>query len=382
MEDRLSKKNTQGLPAVTPLRDEIDNGEGYNLENFQATPENLARVYTIGIDIGFGVTKVVAAEKTLSFRSVSGYARDLKFQWDEIVAKYPGDFVHDDQGEWFVGDLALSQLKENELLYLQGRSADEVGIGNEFRVRMFKAALGKLFHGLRGGDNCVVHVNVATGLPVDHVKTDAPLLKAALAGSHRIKTNSADFVANVQQVIVMPQPYGVIFSQQFTEAGDFNRGYTYKRTGVIDVGFYTVDLVVDDENEYIDAESGSIEGGVYTAFEKMALILEKQDRQKPPYRTVEQVLRSGVRRERNTLVSYEDKVLECLAPLRSSTKNFAVRKWQAGVDLDVIYVAGGGGEWVLEEVQTAFPQAILLPEPALAIARGFRNYAKGKVGGH
>lgn len=351
-------------------------------EIFEATPENLARVYTIGIDIGFGVTKVVSADKMLSFRSVCGIARDLKFQWDEIVEKYPGDYVRDDQGDWFVGDLALSQLKENELLYLQGRSADEAGIGNEFRVRMFKVAMGKLFYGLRGGDTCVVHVNIATGLPVDHVRTDSPLLKEALLGTHRIQTDSADFVLNVQKVMVMPQPYGVIYSQQFTSDGDFNRGYTYKRTGVIDVGFYTVDLVVDDENEYIDAESGSIEGGVYTAFEKMSLFLEKQDRQKPAYRMVEQVLRSGMRRERNVPVSYDEKVDECLMPLRTSTKNFAVRKWQAGIDLDVIYVAGGGGEWVLEEVQTAFSQATLTPNSAMAIAIGFRNYAKGKVGGY
>src|SRR5579859_2210478 len=149
------------------------------------TPDTL----TIGLDIGYGVVKALTAEATILFPSVGGYAREIKFQADEIAARHPGDQIRDDDGLWFLGDLALVQLPPGELLRLRGRTADEATMGNVFRVRLAKAALGKLLTGKR--DESVIHVRLATGLPVDHLG-DAPDLKAALLGQHRIRTDAAD----------------------------------------------------------------------------------------------------------------------------------------------------------------------------------------------
>ncbi|WP_343422516.1 hypothetical protein [Candidatus Flexifilum breve] len=106
------------------------------------------------------------------------------------------------------------------------------------------------------------------------------------------------------------------------------------RTGVCDVGTYTVDVALDDDGEYIDSESGSVESGVFTAQERIAESLERDYRQKMPYKIVEDVLRTGRFRASGDLVDYSAEVEEALAPLRSATLQPAQRKWKAGTTVD------------------------------------------------
>ena len=137
----------------------------------QATVTNEA--ITIGLDIGYGVVKAFTPQQTVVFPSVCGHARQMKFQAAEITDRYPGEQIKDDEGTWFVGDLALSQLPPPELLRLRGRTANEAGIGNVFRRRLAKVVIGKLLSGITDGR--VVHIRLATGLPVSHM-TDSQLL--------------------------------------------------------------------------------------------------------------------------------------------------------------------------------------------------------------
>src|SRR5690349_20377314 len=173
--------------------------EGTQMANKQRIPNG--GVLTIGLDIGYGVVKAVTNEQIVAFPSVCGHARPIKFRADEIAAHYPGEQILDDEGAWFVGDLALSELPPGELLRLRGRTANELTIGNVFRQRLAKVAIGKLLAGERDGE--VVHLRIATGLPVDHMH-DAADLKAALLGQHFIRTDTTELVANVAEVMVMP----------------------------------------------------------------------------------------------------------------------------------------------------------------------------------
>jgi len=122
-------------------------------------------VLTVGLDIGYGVVKVVTDENSFGFPSVMGHAREIKFQQEAIQQKYPGDQITDDEGEWFVGDLAMAQVPAGELLRLRGRTANEKTMGNAFRLRLAKVAVGKLVQGVWGRD--AIHLRLAVGLPVD-----------------------------------------------------------------------------------------------------------------------------------------------------------------------------------------------------------------------
>jgi len=328
---------------------------------------------TMGLDIGYGVVKAVTADQVVMFPSVMGHAREIKFQQEDMARRHPGDQMTDDEGDWFVGDLALAQLPPGEILRLRGRTANESTMGNAFRLRLAKVAIGKVMQGMWNRD--IVHIRIATGLPTDHMR-DAAELKASLLGQHLIKTDTAELIAHVSEVMVMPQPYGTIYANTLTETGEINRQHTYRRTGVCDVGTYTVDLALDDEGEFVDAESGSVESGVYTAQERIAAALERDYREKMPFKIVEEVLRTGIFHANGQPVDYREIVEEALAPLRSATLNLISEKWQRGTTVDVIYLSGGGAELVVDEVRAAYPQIALVRDAQLANARGYLNYAR------
>jgi plasmid segregation protein ParM len=353
-----------------------------NLETKQTMPKQkkqtqssfdvLNGVMTVGLDIGYGVVKVVTDNNSFGFPSVMGHAREIKFQQEAIQQKYPGDQITDVDGEWFVGDLALAQLPPGELLRLRGRTANEKRMGNTFRLRLAKVAIAKLVQGVWGRD--VVHLRLSTGLPVDHMR-DANELKEALLGQHLIETDVCEVIANVTEVRVMPQPYGTAYSAMLTSDGNINVHHTYMRTGIVDVGTYTVDIALDDDGEFVDSESGSVEGGVYTAQERISTMLERDYREKMPYKIVEQVLRTGIFTASGTPVDYSREVEDALSPLRSATLGLMSEKWQRGTTVDVIYLSGGGAELVYEQVVEAYPQTKLVPHAQMANARGYLYYA-------
>jgi actin-like protein/actin family MreB-like protein len=324
------------------------------------------------LDIGYGVVKAITDDAAITFPSVAGQAREIKFQQEFIANKYPSDHITDDDGDWFIGELALKHLPPGELLRLRGRTANEETMGNAFRVRLAKVAIGKLVRG--EGDGDVVHVCLASGLPVDHMR-DAQALKDALIGQHLIKTDEVEIVANITDVMVMPQAYGAIYSQMLNERGELNINHTYMRTGVCDVGTYTVDIALDDDGEFISAQSGSVESGVYTAQERIASMLERDYREKMPYKIIEQVLKTGIFTARGKTIDYSHEVEEALSPLRSATLNLLSEKWQRGTTVDVIYLSGGGAELVYEQVVEAYPQTMLVAHAQMANARGYLYYA-------
>ena len=328
----------------------------------------------VGVDIGYRATKaVMPGASPVIFHSVAAPARTMGFQAEKSKEEHPGDrLTEDDDSEWFIGDLAVEQYRNpDSLLKLRGRIGEGDSAGNLFRLRMVKAALGKLFGAC---DGRVVHIRLATGLPVDHMNWSGQL-KNALIGQHRIKTDRADFIANITEVSVMPQPYAVIYSQMLTADGQINKAHTAKFTGVIDAGGYTTDAALDHEGTYIDSASGSVEMGISSAQEEIANLLLRNHEQKPSYEALERCLRTGFYRVRGEDVDYQDQVYQALEPLRSSTMAMMGNKWQVGAEIDAIYVAGGGASVVYDVIKAAYSQAKLVDNPQMAIALGYLNYA-------
>lgn len=333
--------------------------------------------FTVGIDVGFGVTKVVTPAAKILFPSVAGHARKVKWETKKLSDEYPGDQITDGQGtQWFIGELALKHLTPGELLSLRARAANE--IGEDFRLRLMAAALGKLLPGKRGDE--AVHIRLATGLPVDHMP-DAPSLKDALMGQHIIKTDQTEFVANIVEVMVMPQPYGTIYSNLLLTNGTLNPCHTPRRTGVIDVGTYTTDLALDDEGEYVDAESGSIERGVSTIHSEIAAFLERTYKQKFAPNIIEGIVRTGCGRIAGKEVDFKADVSAATQQLRESVIHLTTSLWKEGQHIDVIYLTGGGAELVAGEMKSLYPQARLVTDAQLANAQGYLNYALFKAQG-
>ncbi len=334
---------------------------------------NLTSVVQVGVDIGYGVVKTVTVDLApVLFPSIWGYARELKFQAGETAAKYPGDQLTDEDGDWFIGNLALSQLPAGQQLKLRGRTADESALGNIARLRLLKAALGKMFPNQRNGD--VLHFQVATGLPVDHMRGSDDM-KAGFIGQHVIHTDTTHFIANITDVRVMPQPYGTIYRNMLTDDGSLNKCHSYTRTGVVDAGTYTIDLALDDDGEYIDDLSGSVESGVFVMQQEIARAYERDFNQKPTYREIETIIRSRCVTAFGDRVDYSAVVESGREMLRDATLGLMAEKWSTGVNVDVIYVAGGGAALIFDDIRRVYRQAQLVQDYQLSNAQGYLNYA-------
>jgi len=331
---------------------------------------------TIGLDIGYGATKaVMPSREPIVFPSVFGRSHDFdEFERTSISQKpeYAGEQLTDDEGDWLVGRLAQSQLKTAEQLVLRGRSASESD-DNAARVRLAKVAIGKLLSGTRNGE--AIHVRIATGLPVDHMGGAAEL-KTALIGLHHIQTDAADFVANIIDVIVMPQPYGTLYSQQLTTAGDYDPCFTAIRAAVIDVGTFTIDAALDQDGEYIGAESGSVEGGVHLAQTRLISTINRDHKDTVGLAEADDILRTRCIRVKGKVKNVTLQVEEALQPIRESTIALMGKLWQTARRIDVIYLTGGGATDVQAAVIAAgYSQSVLVDEPQTANARGYLQYA-------
>ena len=93
---------------------------------------------------------------------------------------------------------------------------------------------------------------------------DAQELKNTFLGQHLIKTDQVEMVANITDVKVMPQAYGALYAAMLTERGEINVRHTYMRTGVCDVGTYTVDIALDDDGEFVSSHRVAVSKVVST----------------------------------------------------------------------------------------------------------------------
>lgn len=338
------------------------------------TTTNPSASVTVAVDGGYGATKaVMPGVEPVVFPSIAGFAPEIKFKADDLAKKYPGMQISDDAGSWFVGDLAQRQLKTGGIYRMRGRSGEGDSLGIEFRLRMIKVALGLLLSPVVArGDT--IHVRLATGLPVDHMK-GAASLKKALIGQHRIQTDQTDFVANITDAPIMPQPVGALYSQVLTDKGTVNPCHTATRTGVVDVGMYTVDVAYDNDGEYIDGQSGSVPAGVFTVQELITKMLRDVTGDEPDYADVEKVLRTKCLRIRNKDRDFKREVDEFLEPLRVATRQLMIDKWGGAATTDLIYVVGGGAPLVFDEIKSYYEVAQLVDNHQTAIAQGYLNYA-------
>lgn len=329
----------------------------------------------IGLDVGYGYTKAAGTQGGLVvFPSIMGQHVEGNYQDDDLARLYPGDLLMHDGETWVIGKRADKFLKASKQWTMRGRTVNEEAIGNIYRLRFALAAIGKLL-GSSVSDGDVVHVKIATGLPVDHMP-GAPDLKAVFKGTHRVQTDAADFVVNIGEVYVMPQPYGTIYANTLTETGDINECHTARRTGVVDIGTYTVDLALDDANDYVDDESGTVEAGVHLALEYVQRQMERRYGQKFPLKDAEQVLRDSC----YTLPGgksddFTTEVKAALNLVKEPTLRLMREKWQAGKRVGTIYLTGGIAKRLHRDIQGEYEQTVVSDNPQADNARGFLNYA-------
>ncbi|MES1944660.1 hypothetical protein PC39_11112 [Salinisphaera sp. PC39] len=292
----------------------------------------------IGLDIGFGFTKVTDGSRRTLFKSLVGEAPDIAFREPLVAADGDAPSLHlalEDE-PYFVGDLAERQSSVRQY------TLDQDQLIAEFSRRLGVAALAQLAR-----DNEPLHV--VTGLPVRYYRRHRDSLARQLTGSHRVSLYGPDgketaLTVKVEKVRVVPQPFGSLFGAMLNDIGKVSdTALAREKVGVIDIGFRTADYAVAERTRYSERASGTSEHGIAQAFELVAAALqEKSGVAVELYRLYQGVQDGAIKvRGRNyDLSGIRERTFERLARAVAGEVN---RLWDQDWDIDTILLTGGGG---------------------------------------
>jgi plasmid segregation protein ParM len=311
----------------------------------------------VGIDIGYGYTKVVAGNNASIFPSVVGnfeegiQAEGLQSQKLETIKI--------DNVQLLIGE---SALKHSDRFF-------SIRDKNWITSLAFRALLNYSFKLANLNGSSLVLVS---GLPVSYYRTDKEVMEREL--KEVANTNS---MANTIRVI--PQPLGSFYDIVLDDNGRIkNDKYTTSKVGVLDIGFYTTDLLTIDNLELLKKQVTSFENGISSAYEKISKdIIDKYELNLSIHET-EKSVRNGyikVFGERKDISEIADKRLKELAiEIEAKVKTV----WKNAADIDTIILSGGGAS-ALKGFLNLYKHSVLINNSQFANARGYYKYSK-KVG--
>lgn len=211
----------------------------------------------MAVDLGYGWTKAKSGAAIFRQPSLIGEAKQLFAEQEK-----EGDLLYKGpEGEYFVGDLALRQ---SEVKYFSIKEQKAEAWVTEI---LLKTALGQLAP--RSGFYLV------TGLPIDFYFTQKKSFTEMLDRFNRTEFYEVDIKQqlktiakpSIRQLKIVPQPLGAAMNFLLDDRGQLQRKEEAKgRLLVIDLGYYTLDLLVLEGMEIGKASCSPPGLGVNTAY--------------------------------------------------------------------------------------------------------------------
>lgn len=324
----------------------------------------------VGVDIGYGYTKATCDAHEVVFPSVVGKAERIRYQVDlQSLSPENGIALITEQGDRFVGDLALLQSRVRWTLLDRSRVQDP-------SVRLlFLSALSELV----GPATEEASFSVVTGLPVQWYG-DRDKVIEQLSGRHIIRrVNGRQWVQrlNVEQVLVVPQPFGSLFNVILDRDGVIvDEALARGRLGIIDIGTYTTDYVLVDALRYIEKGSGSISTAMSRAYQLIGRAILDSFGLDLHLHEVDRVVRQGY----VTVFGEPREIGWLIEPALDAVAEEVLAQagtlWGDGRELSAVLVTGGGAIALGERIRRRYGHARLLDDAPLANVRGFERYGR------
>lgn len=314
----------------------------------------------VGIDIGYGQTKALSSTGASAvFPSAVGLADPQGFRLyvnGTTPAATPDRTVCLDGVPYLVGEPAVRHARA----VVQPRDRDWLE-SPPYRI-LWHAALERVL--LPGLEPIIV-----TGLPVSFYHDRERL--------QQVVTRVLDERhVTARQVKVIPQPFGSFFDVVFDPQGQLVEDTRLlAHIGLIDVGYFTTDVVEVQELEYVQKGSGSIGVGVATILDTLRGLLTERVGRVVTAQDADQVLRTQRLRFRGQEHDVQESCLVAVHDAALAISTYVRQLWGAGDQFDRILLTGGGGPLVHALLAEQWPLLQLAYAPMLANARGYVRYA-------
>lgn len=307
----------------------------------------------VGIDIGHSAVKAAARhDKSIFFPSIAIPAVQISDSTERRLAER--ETVTVEGKEWFFGQTALLQSG--------GRWASGLTdnwIEQAHHTALLAGALKKLQH-----DGIANPAVVALGLPVKLMK---PYRKKLEAIARKV-------LGEQTEILIVPQPIGAYSTLTLDINGQPNRECMINEVSwaVIDVGFYTTDIILMMEGRWVEVASDS-EFGMSHAAEHLQRILSEKGID-IDLDIAEQGIRTNKIRHFGVKEVTEE-VRHSLANTSSQILDTAVRLLDPFASrLDGVLVAGGGAEAIAQYgLGDQWPNVKIANNPRFAVAEGLRR---------
>lgn len=210
-----------------------------------------------------------------------------------------------------------------------------------------------------------------TGLPATWMlKERAEALGARL----REATQGKDVFQRIQ---VVPEPLGLLFSAMLDAQGQPTNLYNAQHVGFLDLGHHTVDGGVAVRQKVANESLFTFNLGSSKPLGQLrGLLTAAFDREFTLFETDEAVRRGGVF-VRGKLLDLPTGWQTIFQRNAEAIVTRLQEQWGNGGHLDAILIGGGGAEQpvVTDMLTNAYPHALIVHEPQLAIARGYARLA-------
>lgn len=335
----------------------------------------------IGFDPGMGAIKLYGAHGGVELPSqVATNGRShLATGYTGLGRRTPPSLVRTEAGEFYVGLGAHDYGRPVENL-----DYDRLTGSPEIRALLYGALSayfkqpkkteekteekGEQPEAKKGEQSNEKRLILSVGLPIEtlsgeQAEANASAVRAWLQGTHRWTVNQREYSANVEKVLITPQPVGMLFDYVLDEDGNFladRKSALTDEVGVVTIGFNTLELLVIRDKKPVDSFTAGRTVGVRR-------LLELVNRQGLySLGELDSQLRAGK-------LNYRSEAAVWAREVGGAIESYWGQKYRR---FKRILVGGGGCILLKNEMEDRFGAKAFVPDqPVLATARGLYKRA-------
>ncbi len=326
-----------------------------------------------GVDVGFGFTKATDGESSTLFKSIIGEPQPRSMEDNFFSSEaVPGLHLTLDDRSYFVGELAESESRVRQFTLDQAQMVTQ-----QFKI-LALAALAKVVPSR-------VPVNVITGLPVGYYMEYKDKLTQVLQGEHKLLIHDSaqgnETVLNINRARVIPQPYGSLVDYLFRDDGTILRADAARqKIGVVDIGFKTTDFTVCKGFRHSERGSRTTDTGIAKAFTYISEALNDMSGVNVEIYRMFDAVREGSIKIRGAEYDLSKVKGEVFGRLATAVASDMERVWTDDWDLDLVLLAGGGGDVLFEYLKPLVRGELALlktkEDPRMANVSGYVKYGR------
>ena len=319
----------------------------------------------IGYDGGFYAIKAVTKGETTVFPSFAVRPVESHFSLNGHTTVV---IQSERTGELLVGREAVKK----------GRSGARQETAGWIRSKEYLAMFYRALSDLTSGKG--VSVNLVTGLPLADYERLKDVLRAVLEGRHtfaRQGRHSQTFT--IESVRIVPQAWGAVLHLLLDDRGRVvEPELLQERVAVLDIGGRTVNYLSVDGLSDVPAESKGTDRGAWNV---MRAVRDYLNGKHPVLNRLQDhdimaAILAGEIYDAGEQVDLTPVTTGIMADIGQEIIDTAEQYWgeRAATHRRILVIGGGAYLWK-DRITQAFSQAVVLPQPELANAKGFYRFA-------